>query len=189
MKQTLIVAALLSLAACGQQAVEPPPPPPVVENSAIMDCSAASMGNWDVANKSYAVQARAEGPSCPEAIVTLRLLSPAGATLFEARHPVANVPLSFRASPDQAVLQQELDAFIVNVAQNPTAESLPAWPAGAEKPPHILPQVNRADYEAARTARRPIFCYPDGGESNACLALDPQADQAVLLGSWTPERP
>jgi hypothetical protein len=189
MRKTLIVAALLSLAACGQQATETPPPPPVAETSAAAACVAESAGSWVVAGKTYAVQARAEGSSCPEAVATLRLVSPTGVNLFEAQHRVADVPLSFRAAPEQAALQQELDAFVVNVAQNPTAESLPAWPAGAAKPPHIIPHASRADYEAARTARRPIFCYPDGNESNACVALDPQADQALLLGSWTPERP
>jgi len=31
-----------------------------------------------------------------------------------------------------------------------------------------------------------LFCYPDGGESNACIAMVQQ--RATLLGSLTPEQ-
>ncbi len=185
----LLIAAFLGLAACGQ--AEAPAPAETAPAAAIATpaCVAVSSGTWTVAGKTYAVQAHAEGDSCPEVVATLNLISPANVAIFEAQARVADVPLSFRAGPDQAQLQEELNAWVQNVAQNPTADSLPAWPAGADKPPHFVPQAARADYEAARAAKRPIFCYPDGAESNACLALDPQADQAVLLGSWTPERP
>ena len=45
--------------------------------------------------------------------------------------------------------------------------------------------------EMMRQRRRELwvageFCYPDGGESNACVAL--AGDRATLLGSLTPER-
>ena len=189
MKKFLLAAALFALAACGQRAEEAAPPAPVAGLSATPACAAESQSTWTVANKIYRIDARAEGDSCPEALANLRLLSPSGAAIFETQYPVADVPLSFRAGADQAVLQQELNAWVQNVAQNPTADSLPAWPNGAEKPPHFIPQAVRADYEAARAAKRPIFCFPDGGESNACVALDPQTDAALLLGSWTPERP
>jgi hypothetical protein len=46
--------------------------------------------------------------------------------------------------------------------------------------------VTRQRYESARGAQGPLFCYPDGGESNACIAM--AGDNATLLGSLTPER-
>jgi hypothetical protein len=47
--------------------------------------------------------------------------------------------------------------------------------------------VTRQLYEAARGNQSALFCYPDGGESEACVAL--AGASATLLGSLTPERP
>jgi hypothetical protein len=193
MKKLLLSAALFGLAACGQQAAQTAETAPTEDirdaTPPAAACSADSSGTWEVAGKTYTVQGHAEGANCADAIATIKFLSANGTALFETQHPTADVPLAFAPNSDQARLQTELNAWVQNVAQVPDASGLPAWPASAQKPPHFIAQVSRADYEAARTAKRPIFCYPDGGESNACIALNPAADTAILLGSWTPERP
>jgi hypothetical protein len=47
--------------------------------------------------------------------------------------------------------------------------------------------VTRNQYEGARGAQGPLFCFPDGGESNACVAM--AGDRATFLGSLRPEQP
>ena len=137
----------------------------------------------------YRVEATAGGDSCDRATASLRLIAPNGNAIFETAYPTNQVPLSFNANgADQARLTTELNAWTENVAQQPTADGLPAWPAGSQRPPHFTPALAREAYEAARTARRPVFCFPDSGESNACVAIDTAAQAAALLGSWTPER-
>ena len=59
-------------------------------------------------------------------------------------------------------------------------------PAGAHAPPDFQPAVARNVYEQARGNQSALFCYPDGGESNACVAV--AGTTATLLGSKTPER-
>jgi hypothetical protein len=151
-------------------------------------CTAEASQDWSaVGSNYYLIEAEASGPSCGEANATMRIKSRAGAVLFEKTYRVADVPLAFRPNGDQSGLRGEIEAWIQNTAEVPTADTLPAWPSGAERPPNFRPAVARNRYEAARGAQGPLFCFPDGGESNACVAMD--GDSATLLGSWTPESP
>ncbi|MDX2277570.1 MAG: hypothetical protein NW206_19140 [Hyphomonadaceae bacterium] len=181
----------LTLAACGQ----PAPPAAdtsadVAESVAVPACVAdAPARTIAFAGQSYQIQAHAEGATCDEAIATLKIIAPNGATAFETAYPIAQVPLAFNATGSGvARLTTELESWTQNVAEQPTADSLPAWPDGADKPPNFTPALSREAYEAARTARQPIFCFPDGAESNACVAINTSAQAASLLGSRTPER-
>jgi len=87
---------------------------------------------------------------------------------------------------DQTGFRSDLEEWTTNVADTPTANWLPAWPSGADHPPFFRPSVSRAQYESFRGMQGPIFCYPDGAESNACVAMN--GDHATFLGSRTPER-
>lgn len=152
-------------------------------------CFAEASRDWSAAGSQYyVIEAEATGPTCREATATMRITSRDGALLFERAYPTAQVPLAFNPNGDQTGLRTELEAWTENVADAPTADSLPAWPSGAQRPPHFQPApgVTRATYEAARGNQGPLFCYPDGGESSACVAL--AGDRATLLGSLTPER-
>jgi hypothetical protein len=140
--------------------------------------------------QTYQVQAHAEGATCDEAVATLKIVAPNGNVAFETAYPIVQVPLAFNATGSGvARLTTELEGWTQNTAERPTADALPAWPQSAEKPPHFTPALSRDAYEAARTAKRPIFCFPDGAESNACVAIDAAAQAGALLGSRTPERP
>lgn len=151
-------------------------------------CTAEASQDWSaVGSNYYLIEAEASGPSCAEASATMRIKSRGGAVLFEKTYPIADVPLAFNPRGDQSGLRSEIEAWIQNTAETPTADTLPAWPAGAQRPPNFRPEVARNRYEAARGAQGPLFCFPDGGESNACVAMD--GDSAALLGSWTPESP
>ena len=192
MKRIGVAAFALALAACSppqtQQAeTTTAAPAPVAAAGCVVEAPARDVV---LGGQTYKVEARAEGDTCDTARAELRLKAPNGATIFETAYPTNQVPLAFNTTGSgEARLATELEGWSQNVAEQPTANSLPAWAGGAEKPPHFTPAVAREAYEAARAAQRPIFCFPDGGESNACVAVDTSAQTAVLLGSRTPERP
>jgi hypothetical protein len=189
MKHATIILAVLALAACS-------PPEPQKEDGATAElppavaragCFAEFSRDWSaVGSQYYVIEAEAEGPTCAEATATMRITSRDGAVLFEHEYRTADVPLAFSPNSNQTGLREELEGWSSNTADPQTADTLPAWPGGAQRPPHFQPEVTRAQYEAARGAQGPLFCYPDGGESNACVAL--AGDRATLLGSLTPER-
>jgi len=186
--------AALFLAACSPpqqqstEVVDVPSQTPAGAEAA--GCYAEASRDWSAAGSQYfVIEARASGATCREAIATMRITSREGAVLFEQSYPTAQVPLAFNPNGTQTGLRDELEGWTNNTAQPQTADFLPAWPAGAQRPPGFQPAsgVTRSMYEAARGSQGPLFCYPDGGESNACVALS--GDRATLLGSLTPERP
>lgn len=193
MKRITLGLAALALAACS----------PPAEQAEIEDigstapagaqpagCYAEASQDWSAAGgQYYVIEAEATGATCPEATATMRITTSDGALLFERAYPTAQVTLAFAPNADQSQLRAELEAWAQNTAETPTADSLPAWPSGAPRPPNFQPAegVTRTVYETARGNQGPLFCYPDGGESNACVAL--AGANATLLGSLTPERP
>ena len=151
-------------------------------------CSAQTSHDWSaVGSQYYIIEAEAEGATCGEAIATMRIESRDGAVLFTRDYPIREVPLAFNPNGNQTTLRSDIESWAQNTAEPPTADTLPAWPAGAQRPPGFEPAVARNRYEAARGAQGPLFCYPDGAESNACIAM--AGDTATYLGSLTPERP
>jgi hypothetical protein len=183
---------LLALAACGR-AEAPTQEPTPGEKAAtpavqLASCQAQATRQWNVAGAAYQVEASANGPSCQTAEATIVLRGPDARVLYTATFPISQIPLAFNPNGDEATLGSDLNAWVDNVAPGAAADALPAWPAGAERPPTFSPAVTREAYERARSTRQPIYCFPDGGESNACVALDAQAGAAILLGSRTPER-
>lgn len=186
MKQVLCALVAVLAAACTQAPrssqtadAAPPPPPP-------LGCTAQTAHDWSaVGSQYYVVEAEAHGDDCASARATLRIKSRDGVVLFEKAYDVAAIPLAFNPNNDQTGLRSDLEGWATNAADVPTADTLPPWPGNANKPPHFQPLVRRAQYEAARGAQGPIFCYPDGAESNACVAMS--GDHATLLGSLTPE--
>lgn len=191
MKRTMLAVAALALTACS-------PPQQEKDGGATADlppvrsqagCFAEFSRDWSaVGSQYYVIEAEAEGATCAEAVATMRLTSRDGTVLYERDYPTAQVSLAFAPMSNQTALREELEGWTVNTADPATADTLPAWPSGAQRPPNFQPAegVTRATYEGARGAQGPLFCYPDGGESNACVAM--AGDRATLLGSLTPER-
>lgn len=193
MNRISVAAFALALAACSPpaQQADNAPETPAAEPAAAPACVVeAPARELQLGGQTYKAEARAEGDTCDTARAELRLRAPNNNVIFETAYPTNQVPLAFNATNSgEARLATELEGWTLNPPDHPTADTLPAWPAGAEKPPHFTATVAREAYEAARDARRPLFCFADGNESNACVAVDTGAQTAVLLGSWTPERP
>ncbi|HYD87958.1 MAG TPA: hypothetical protein VEA80_10815 [Vitreimonas sp.] len=184
-----LVVIAFALAACS-----PPQPEtktaeiPVTPSAPQAGCSAVASRDWSaVGSQYYVIEAEAQGETCAAAVATIRIRAREGEVLFTRDYPVAQVPLAFNPNNDQTGLRTDLEAWIQNTAEPPTADTLPAWPNGAGNPPGFTPAAPRNRYEGARGAQGPLFCYPDGAESNACVAM--AGDSATLLGSLTPGRP
>ncbi|MFZ2029013.1 MAG: hypothetical protein WAU68_01780 [Vitreimonas sp.] len=196
MKRLGVVLLVLALAACSRPAPTTPSGQNPQDSSAgkqasipaTSGCNASAAHDWSaVGSQYYMIEAEAHGPTCREAVATMRIKAHDGQTvLFQRSYPVAEVPLAFNPTSDQTGFRSDLEEWTTNVADTPTANWLPAWPSGADHPPFFHPSVSRAQYESFRGMQGPIFCYPDGAESNACVAMN--GDHATFLGSRTPER-
>lgn len=186
MRLHLLVPVVLALTACSRQqsaqVAEPAPTPPPV-----IGCVAEASRDWSaVGSQYYLIEVEARGATCAAARATMRISSRSGEKLFERSYDVAQVPLAFNPNDDRSGLRADLEAWAENTSETQTADWLPPWPAGAARPPNFQPAVTRNEYESFRGAQGPLFCYPDGAESNACVAMS--GDTATFLGSLTPER-
>ena len=191
MKRLGVSVLALGLAACPPPAQEPPATTtaeiPAASTSGRLGCDANASRDWSaVGSQYYIVEAEAHGASCGEAVATIRIKSTEGQVLFTHDYPTRDVSLAFNPNSDQTGLREELESWTQNVSDTGSAAELPAWPAGAHAPPDFQPAVARNVYEQARGNQSALFCYPDGGESNACVAV--AGTTATLLGSKTPER-
>ncbi len=162
MRKWLVVAvALAALGACQRGA----------ESSST--CAASASAEWS----GLRVTAAAEGDDCASAQATLTIKDAAGATLFSETHAAANL-MSLAQANDAAAMQAALADWI-NSSNNTMATSgaLPDWPASTEAPESgefpFYPEegIARDRYLAIRAADAPLFCFVQGGESQACLAL------------------
>lgn len=179
---------VLALASCSRSSEEATSAQAAtVQPTPVIGCAAQASRDWSaVGSQYYLIDVDARGGTCAAARATMRIKSRDGVVLFERGYDVGQVPLAFNPNNDRTGLRADLEAWTENASDTQTADWLPQWPAGAERPPHFQPAVTRNQYEAARSAQGPLFCYPDGAESNACVAL--AGDQATFLGSLTPER-
>lgn len=191
MKRLSIILCACVLAACqpaaqdnnANETAQAEIPAPVVGG-----CETQASRDWSaVGSQYYVIEAETRGESCRDAVATIRIETTEGQTIFTRDYPTAQIPLAFNPNSDQTGMRAEIEGWIANTSETQRASELPAWPARAERPPGFQPAVTRGQYEAARGAQGPLFCYPDGAESNACVAL--AGGNATLLGSLTPERP
>lgn len=192
MKHMSAALAVLALAACSPPQADEAKGEDIATTAPVpaAGCFAEASRDWSaVGSQYYVIEAEATGATCREAVATIRINSHEGATLFEHSYPTAQVSLAFNPNGGQTELRNELEEWTANTAEPAIASTLPAWPSGAQRPPGFepAPGVTRNTYESARGAQGPLFCYPDGGESNACVAMN--GNHATLLGSLTPERP
>jgi hypothetical protein len=111
-----------------------------------------------------------------------------GSAIFADAYPVDQVSLAFNPHADATRLASDLQAWIAGDPAHMSADQLPAWSEGLPTPPGFTPAVARLTYEGLRTEKAAILCYPDGRESNACVALTPHPLLVQRIGSLSPQR-
>lgn len=144
MKRLSIAVAALALAACSRPGPAPGATAAQAPIQAATGCNAQTSHDWSaVGSQYYMVEAEARGPTCREAVATIRIKAHDGTVLFERTYPVVEVPLAFNANGDQTGLRSDLEEWAQNAADTPTANWLPDWPPGADHPPFFRPVVTR----------------------------------------------
>lgn len=163
--RTILIVAALALAACG------PAKTPVQEASA---CAATAQAAWS----GLSIEAASVGGDCEQANATLTIKNPAGATLYTETYPTAQVMILAPAR-DEAGMRAALAEWIEsNNHTMATSGALPDWPAGENAPVSgefpFYPEegLARDRYMSVRAADVPLFCFVQGMESMACLALE-----------------
>jgi hypothetical protein len=170
----LLIAALsaLTLAACNQAAEQTDQSgtsAQVAENG----CPATASGTW----QGLQVDASANGADCATAQATITIGN-GGGTLWSETYP-ANQVMVLAGAESVEDMQRRLNEWVnpPGAARDSTGD-LPVWTAGAQSPMsgefpfYVEEGVDRARYESLRGRDAPMFCYVQGMESEACLALE-----------------
>jgi len=178
--RTLIVGlSALLLAACTQasnpadQADRSDTVAQIADPGAENNCPATASGAWE----GMQVEASASGADCAtaHAVITIRH----GAQTLWTETYLANQVMVFAGAESVEDMQRRLNEWVnpPGAARNSTGD-LPVWAPGAthpmsgEFPFYAEEGVDRAAYETLRGRDAPMFCYIQGMESEACLALE-----------------
>jgi len=168
--RAVIIIAAFALTGCNEQPLSETANQAEAENG----CPATASGVWE----SLRLEASAFGADCDEAQATITIRNNAGEALWSQIHPAGqNFTLAGAESVED--MQRRLNEWInpPGAARDSTGD-LPEWPANADSPAdgefpfYVEEGVDRRTYEALRQRDAPMFCYTQGMESLACLALE-----------------
>ena len=122
------------------------------------------------------------------AFVTISIRPPDGAPHILFSAPLAR--LYHRIDPAQALAPLELAVFLqtyVDAVQfDAAASTLPKWKTDESTPGfddglELYSPIDRARYEALRTAKPNMLCMMDGPESSVCYVWDVKAARPVAI--------
>jgi hypothetical protein len=158
-------------------------------------CSASASVVWvPVEHQVLNIHAEASGDTCENARATMTVENMAGRTIHRDTHEVAAMRNTIFESANSPETLASALANWINPANNTTmltTAALPEWPAGAAQPANaefpFYPEasITREAYARLRTENRPLFCYVQGSESMACLALDASGQTLTKIGLQT----
>lgn len=147
--------------------------------SATAGCQASASAPWrPLSGVEFTVEASSAGPDCEHAVATLVIRDPSNRILWAEAYPTEFV-MTLTGAQDVGAMQTALAEWI-NSSNNTiaTSSAFPEWPANAEAPVsgefpfYPEPGWERDTYAALRTRDVPVFCFVQGMESMACLALE-----------------
>jgi hypothetical protein len=172
MKRILAAAAAaLALAGCMQQIGQP--------REAAAACAASASDTWRPAGAGeYSIEATTSGPDCRRAVATLVIRDAQGQVAWTEAYPTEDI-MVLAPAHDVAAMRTALAEWIAPES-NTTMQStsaLPEWPTTADSPQngefpfYPEPGYDRDAYSALRANNLPLYCFVQGMESMACLAL------------------
>jgi hypothetical protein len=157
--------------------------------------SAAHELTWSDALASDVITARADGPSCRQAVVTWVARNAAGDPLWAFASTYYDMRFG-GAAPEAtpAVSEAEVDEFLAGWANVTEMRSgaLPAWRAGASSLTESATTFaydtpfDRETYEMLRARDLPMICFASAVEATQCLIIDPASNAPTVLAAYGP---
>jgi len=130
-----------------------------------------------VSGRALVAEAMSDGPSCVNAVVTLVVRNAAGQPIWTDSRIGSQVMIFAGVSNARDMARNLKDWLDQRRSALPRTDALPDWPMGAPSPTAgefpFYPDgdVGRETYVKLRNAKLPLFCYVQGMESMACVAL------------------
>jgi hypothetical protein len=198
MRSALLLLAALSLSACGKNMtlftdgdnIPDPTPKALVTTEAASNCDLHVEKAWidgQAPADRYIAEAITSGPTCATAVATLVVRAGEGAPLYVWASPAQDI-FGLKDAPDTTAMKVALKDWIDqgNSSIKTTAD-LPDWSTTegqakrAEFP--FMPEegMDAKTYEDLRKQKLDVFCFPQGGESLACAALQDGQMQSIGL--------
>ena len=169
----LICLGVLALGGCTRIGSTKPEAPP----TSVRGCVASAEAPWRANNATFTIAATSAGPDCAHAVATLAIRDAQG-RVFYADAAASEHVMTLAQARDLSSMQQALGGWIdSNNRTIASTSALPDWPQGANAPQNgefpFYPEheLDRDAYLALRAANAPVFCYVQGMESEACVAL------------------
>jgi len=176
----------LALAACDPRAAD---------ESAGCALSATQTIAFSTEGETDVIEARAEGPSCAQAVVTLSLRTAAGDPLWVFAGTYYD--MAYGGVPPEGaapVSREDMERFLKSWADVTTAKTgaLPAWPegaaslsAGSNGIAYDTP-FDRETYEMLRARDLPQLCYAAAVAATQCLIIDPVSRAPTMIVAYGP---
>jgi ABC-type Fe3+-hydroxamate transport system substrate-binding protein len=172
MKRLLVAAAAaLALAGCMQQIGQ--------QRQSATACSVSASDTWSPASAGeFSIEATTTGPDCQRAVATLVIRDAQGQVAWVEAYSTEDI-MVLAPAHDVAAMRAALAEWIAPES-NTTMQStsaLPEWPTNADSPQSgefpFYPEAgyDRDSYNTLRTNNLPLYCFVQGMESMACLAL------------------
>lgn len=140
-------------------------------------CEVSAGSVWVPARqRPHRAEAFSHGPNCNKAIVVITVRGPDGTPQWIDAMKASDL-MTFADVKTTKAMQAALKDWISQSAGLKSTADLPSWPPGAQQPSsgefpfYVEEGVDRDYYEKARNARAPLFCYVQGMESMACIAM------------------
>jgi hypothetical protein len=151
------------------------------------DCDARARSPWQ---KGVVAEAQSQGATCANAVVTLVLRDANGKPIWVESFVGAQV-MVFAGVQNKPEMTRALSDWIdQKSAMMPRTDKLPDWAKNAEAPQagefpfYRDAGIDREMYMKLRGAKLPMFCYVQGMESMACVALDGEGVTKVGLQTF-----
>ncbi|MBI1212503.1 MAG: hypothetical protein GC190_13650 [Alphaproteobacteria bacterium] len=160
--------------------------------SAWADCDAKAHAVWAGSHQGLVAEAVSQGATCENAVVTLVVRDKSGKPLWVDSRIGAQV-MVFADIKDKPAMKKALGEWIdQNGSGLARTDKLPDWPNGAQGPkesefpfyPETQDGIDREMYMRLRAKKLPMFCYVQGMESMACVALDDDGMTKVGVQSF-----
>ncbi|MGE0045693.1 MAG: hypothetical protein AB7T08_08035, partial [Hyphomonadaceae bacterium] len=121
------------------------------------------------------ISARADGPACHQALLTLTLRDPEGRLLWHHSAPYQGLAtMGLEEHRDTPVSREAIERFLAQWIEprRQTANQAPEWPEGVTRLEDVdvgggtsWTRYERGDYEAARARNAPMLCFDIGWEA------------------------